>query len=98
MCSKYLQGVAFNSEESRPSLLRSISNQISTLYSYNIYFTALSLVLFCISLPNKNYMTFMLNIIIFSISSTDCVKGKEKKQKEFTFKINCTGGFHFNSP
>lgn len=69
MCSKYLQGVAFNSEKSRSNLLRSISNQIATLYSYNIYFIALSLM--SSVFPKQNYMTLMLTTIIFFISPMD---------------------------
>lgn len=51
--SKIPSGAAFNSEKSRSNLLRSISNQIATLYSYNIYFIALSVMSFYLSLSNK---------------------------------------------
>lgn len=68
MCLKYLQGAAFNSEKSRSSFLRSISNQIGTLYSYNIYFIALLLMsfLFLSQIKLHGFYVGHNNILYFS--------------------------------
>lgn len=95
MCSKYLQGVAFNSEKSRSNLLRSISNQIATLYSYNIYFIALSLMSFCLSQTKlHDFDVNYYNIFHFSYGFALL----EQKPKQFIFKMNHTENFNFNLP
>lgn len=96
MCSKCLQGVVFNSQETRSNLLRSISNQIATLQFYNIYFIALSLMSFSVSLPllqkktkrklhdfyiNRNVFHFLYGFVSAQI------------RKHCTFKISCREAF-----
>jgi hypothetical protein len=93
MYSKYLRCFILYSQKSRSNLLRSISNQIATCYFYNTFYSSFINVILYFS-PKQNYLTFMLTTTFFHFLYGFVLS--EKRQKQCTFKINCTGGFHLN--